>query len=228
MEKFVYMIGPSEQVSLDDLAQTLLSTAVAELRERGASKITINIADMNEDFQAEAPGRLIGCWQDVQAVVSFWHDCLDHRAPIETYLASLAGPLTGYLVTESVLQAFDPVWEGGDRRPGVTQFGANAKPANVSDEDFYHNWQVDHSSLSFDLHPLRWSYVRDAVARPLTPNAPPYRAIVAEHFKQLEDFTDDSRYFGSAEVVQAMIAEIPGFCDVNAMFSVPMSEYFFK
>ena len=96
MEKFVYMIGPSEQVSLDDLAQTLLSTAVAELRERGASKITINIADMNEDFQTEAPGRLIGCWQDVQAVVSFWHDCLDHRAPIENYLASLAGPLPGY------------------------------------------------------------------------------------------------------------------------------------
>ena len=29
-------------------------------------------------------------------------------APIETYLASLAGPLAGYLVTESVLQTFDP------------------------------------------------------------------------------------------------------------------------
>ena len=34
MEKFVYMIGPSEQVSLVDLAQSLLSTAVTELRER--------------------------------------------------------------------------------------------------------------------------------------------------------------------------------------------------
>ena len=228
MEKFVYMISSSEQVSLDHLTQKLLSSTVTELREHGASRITINIADMNEDFQTEAPGRLIGCWQDVQAVVSFWHNCLDHRAPIETYLAGLAGQVTGYLVTESVLQTFDPVWEGGERRPGVTQFGANAKPANVSDEDFSHNWQVDHSTLSFDLHPLRWSYVRDAVARPLTKNAPPYRAIVAEHFKQLKDFTDDSRYFGSAEVVQAMVAEIPGFCDVNTMFSVPMSEYFFK
>lgn len=228
MEKLVYMIGSNEQVSLADLSQSLLSSAVTELRSLGANNITINIADMNTQFQSEAPGRLIGCWQDVQAVISFWHNCLDHRAPIEAYLASLAGQLTGYLVTESVLQTFNPEWEGGERRPGVTQFGANGKPDNVSDEDFYHNWQVDHSTLSFDLHPLRWSYVRDAVARPLTQNAPPYRAIVSEHFKRLEDFTDDGRYFGSAEVLQAMIEEIPGFCDVNMMFSVPMSEYFFK
>ncbi len=228
MEKFVYMIGSSEQVLLVDLSQQLRSSAITQLRELGAFNITINIADMNKQFKADAAGRLIGDWQKVQAVVSFWHNCLDSRDPIEAYLASLAGQITGYLVTESVLQAFDPVWEGGARRPGVTQFGANGKPDDVSDEDFYHNWQVDHSALSFDLHPLRWSYVRDAVARPLTKNAPPYRAIVAEHFHELEDFIDDSRYFGSAEVVQAMIAEIPGFCDVNNMFSVPMSEYFFK
>ena len=50
MEKFVYMIGSSEQVSLDHLTQKLLSSTVTELREHGASRITINIADMNEEI----------------------------------------------------------------------------------------------------------------------------------------------------------------------------------
>ena len=66
------------------------------------------------------------------------------------------------------------------------------------------------------------------MARPLTPNAPAYRAIVAEHFHTLEDFTDDSRYFGSQEALEEMIEHMPGFCDLNTMFSLGMSEYYFK
>lgn len=227
MEKFVYFIGPANNGSIETLKSELLTNAATQLRANGASNITFNIADLTDEISESAPGRLIGPWQSMAAAVSFWHDCLDHRAPIEQYLQSLGESLTGYLVTESIPQSFDMEWEGGERRPGITQFGANGKPEDVSDEAFYHNWQVDHSTLSFDLHPVRWSYVRNAVARPLTKDAPPYRAIVAEHFRELADFTDDSRYFGSPEVLQAMIEEIPGFCDVNHMFSVPTSEYFF-
>lgn len=228
MEKFIYFIGPPDTGSIEDLKSKLLNDAISTLRSQGASNITLNIADLNEQVNAAAPGRMIGPWQDIAAAVSFWHNCLDQRGPIENYLQTLGSSLTGYLVTESIPQTFDCDWEGGARRPGVTQFGANGKPANVSDEEFYHNWQVDHSTLSFDLHPLRWSYVRNAVARPLTENAPAYRAIVLEHFRDIDIFTDDSKYFGSPEVVQAMIEEIPGFCDINLMFSVPTSEYFFK
>lgn len=227
MEKFIYFIGPAKDGSIETLKIELLGVCIKALKSHGASNITINIADLNDEINRDAPGRLMGPWQGLAAAVSFWHECLDHRAPIENYLSQLGESLTGYLVTESVPQAFTPEWEGGARRPGVTQYGANGKPENVSDEDFYHNWQVDHSTLSFDLHPLRWSYVRNSVARPLTKYAPSYRAIVSEHFRALEDFTDDSRYFGSPEVLTAMIEEIPGFCDVNNMVSVPMSEYYF-
>jgi len=61
----------------------------------------------------------------------------------------------------------------------------------------------------------------------LTKNAPAYRAIVSEHFRVLEDFTDESRYFGSQEVVEDMFKEINGFCDLELMISIPMSEYYF-
>ena len=228
MEKSIYLLRNPASVSIEHLRDNLVASVVPQLRALGASQITVNVADLNTLMQEQAPGRLIGPWQSLSAVVAYWHDCLDARAPIEECLRSISESIEGYLVTESVPQVFDPVWEGGERRPGVTQFGANGKPENVSDEDFYYNWQVVHSTASFELHPLRWSYVRNAVARPLTANAPPYRAIVSEHFREMADFTDDKRYFGSPEAIAFMLEELPGFCDFNSMVSVPMSEYYFR
>ena len=228
MEKSIYLLEKPAAVSIEAFRDVLLSGVVPQLRSLGASQLTVNVADLNATIEEQAPGRLIGPWQGLSAAVAFWHDCLDERAPIEAALREVCASVEGYLVTESVPQRFDPVWEGGERRPGVTQFGANGKPDNVTDEQFYHNWQVVHSAASFDLHPLRWSYVRNAVARPLTDTAPAYRAIVCEHFRELADFTDDERYFGSAEAVAGMLEELPGFCDFNNMVSVPMSEYYFR
>lgn len=228
MEKSIYFLQKPTTVSIEAFRDTLLNEVVLRLQSLGASQLTVNVADINASIQEQAPGRLIGPWQTLSAAVSFWHDCLDQRTPLEASLSDISDTIVGYLVTESVLQAFDPVWEGGQRRPGVTQFGANAKPNDVSDEDFYHNWQVVHSASSFDLHPLRWSYVRNAVARPLTAGAPNYRAIVCEHFRELADFTDDQRYFGSEEAVLSMLKELPGFCDFNNMVSLATSEYYFR
>jgi len=228
MEKMIYFLERPSEVAVDDFKNSLLNPLIGELRELGASHITINIADLNDAIEKDAPGRLMGPWQEVSAVVSFWHATIDERAPIEACLNKYSASITGYLVTESVVQPFEMDWEEGERRPGVTQFGANGKPEGISDEEFYHNWQVLHSAQSFELHPLRWSYVRNAVARPLTPNAPTYRAIVSEHFRTLEDFTDDSRYFGSQEALEEMIEHMPGFCDLGNMFSLGMSEYHFK
>jgi hypothetical protein len=228
MEKSIYLLHKPSSVSIENFRDNLLGSGVSLLRALGGSQITMNIADLNAVMQEQAPGRLIGPWQSLSAVVAYWHDCLDARGPIEASLREISEAVAGYLVTESVPQAFNPVWEGGERRPGVTQFGANGKPENVSDEAFYYNWQVVHSAASFELHPLRWSYVRNAVARPLTDGAPPYRAIVSEHFRELADFTEDQRYFGSPEAIAFMLEELPGFCDFNSMVSVPTSEYFFR
>ena len=44
----------------------------------------------------------------------------------------------------------------------------------------------------------------------------------------VEDFTDDARYFGSQEALMEMIEHMPGFCDLENMFSLAMSEYYFE
>ena len=128
-------------------------------------------------------------------------------------------------MTESVPQRCERTWKDGERRPGVAQFGMNPKPEGVSDESFYYEWQVVHSKLSFALHPLRQSYVRNAVARRLTPEAPPHRAIVIEHFEAIDAFTDDARYFGGPEVLKEMIEHAPTFYPFEESFTGPTSEW---
>lgn len=226
MEKLIYLLQDCAAAPAD-LRQRLFADVVPALRAGGARDITLHIADLNEPVRQASPARIAGPWDRLGGVVHFWLDNLDRRGEFERLLAGLCGELQGYLVTESVVQACERSWRDGERRPGVTQFAAHGKPANVSEEEFYHNWQVVHSASSFRLHPLRWSYVRNAVARPLTPNAPAHRVLVLEHFRELEDFTDESRYFGGPEVVEEMYAELPGFCDFASMITGPLSEYAF-
>ena len=231
MEKLVYLLN-SPADSGATRARRFDEAAVGDIADKlqrcGAYRIGVNVADLNEPVQAAAPGRIFGpTWPALDAVVEFWLDNLDRRRKVELLLGTLCEEVAGYLVTESVVQNFAREWPPKTRRPGVTQFTALAKPANVSDEDFYHTWQVRHSASSFDLHPRRWSYIRNAIARPLTAGAPPYRALVLEHFRELADFTDDSRYFGTQQAIEEMYAELPGYCDVASMITGPMSEYLF-
>lgn len=228
MEKLAYLLNRGDSPNHSALfTESAIEVLADKLRRCGAYRITINIADLNDEVGKVAPGRIVGAWQPLAAVIEFWLDNLDQRRKIELLFSALCSSFAGYLVTESVVQSFAKDWPAGTRRPGVTQFTALNKPANVPDDEFYHNWQILHSASSFDLHPRRWSYVRNAVARPLTADAPPYRALVLEHFRELADFTDESRYFGSAAAIEAMYAELAGYCDVTSMITGPMSEYSF-
>lgn len=227
MEKLIYMLDRGAFAPAQ-LTSKIIKEVVPAMQKLGARQITVNITDLDEPVKAASPNRIAGAWDQFGVALHFWLDSIDQRAGIEALFNPLGLHFDGYLVTESVPQRFERTWPDGERRPGVTQFCANAKPENISEEDFYYNWQVTHSKISFDLHPHRWSYVRNAVARPLTPKAPPFRAIVLEHFRELRDFTDESRYFGDPQVVQDMYAELPGFCEVTTMITGPMSEYYFE
>lgn len=222
MEKLVYLLDRGS--SPGTLQQSLSKDIAPALQKAGARNIVLNIADLDGTVSSSAPQRIAGNWQDAGAVVSLWVDSVDCHKQLETILATSGCHLDGYLVTESVPQNCEQNWGHAERRPGVTQFTAHGKPEAISEADFYQNWR-EHTELSFALHPLRWSYIRNAVVRPLTNKAPAYRALVMEHFKTLEDFTDESRYFGDPAVVQKMYEELAGFCDFESIMTGPMSEY---
>ena len=131
-----------------------------------------------------------------------------------------------HLVTESTMVACphaDRVADG-ERVPGITQWGINDKPANVDLDSFYREWAV-HSEISFDLHPYRDSYIRNAIVRKLTEATPHYLGIVLERFPSLDVFVDESRYFGDPAVTQKMFEHVPMFYDFETAITGGLSEY---
>lgn len=215
-------VAPAER--LERWGKSLVEAA----RSAGASEISLLIPDQTETIRERSPARLSPNFDSVGLLLGFWLPSLDTRGSIEDALCEIDPEFWGYLVTESTFGPHPVAATADGRVAGITQIALNEKPAGVSDDDFYREWQEVHSKLSFDLHPTRVSYERNAVARRLTSSSPPHRAIVLERFPRLEDFVDESIYFGAPEVVQKMFAHVPKFYAFETAITGAMSEYRFE
>jgi hypothetical protein len=160
--------------------------------------------------------------------VSVWMDCLDDRAWIEERLRLPGVPFHGYLVTESIVREYQARdWPAGERSPGITLVAAFRKPVQLENREFYRRWQEEHSRLSLEIHPL-WRYVRNAVARAITPGAPDFRAIVEERVRHHEDMMPDAFYGGKQEVATNDLARFVDLGGIDQMRIELMSEYIFR
>ena len=227
MEKLVYVLEGGS-VPIEERRARLAEAVVPTARGAGASKMALLIPDLTDEILERNAARIQPGFERVAAVFECWLPNLDDRSPIEEALrtSSGGGGLWGYLVTESTVAACPHSPGEGERVPGVTQFAMNDKPAHVSLEDFYREWQVQ-SKLSFTLHPLRESYIRNAVARRLTAEAPVYLAIVYERFPSMDVFTDDARYAGNRAVVKEVLDHLPTFWEPSTAIVGALSEYRF-
>ena len=228
MEKIVYLTFPPEGFNGPDYRDQLLARlSRSTIFSNGVSGLTVSVNDLLQDLPR--PMLLLGDAEKLGAAVSVWIDSLDNRTPLETELGADGSRVDGYLVTESIPQAcVDRDWPDGERSPGVTHFTWFDKAQGLSDADFFYNWFEVHTPFSFELHPLRWEYVRNAVARPLTRGAPAVRAIVGERFRELRDYTDPERLFGSHEALAKSAEEAGDFSDPSTLQSLPLSEYILK
>lgn len=223
MEKLIYVLmGPVDAV--DGRLDRIAADAVPAARSLGGERMALLLPDEFDEIRARCPARLMGDFDGVAAIFECWLPSLDTRAVIEGALAPHAESLWGYLVTESTMDPCPHEVDDGDRVPGVSQWTINDKPDAVSMEDFYREWAV-HSEISFDLHPHRDSYIRNAVARALTPAAPRYLGIVIERFPSLEHFVDESLYFGDPAVVKKMFEHSPTFYEFEGAISGGFSEF---
>lgn len=227
MEKLIYLSWKREGLTIDAYREHLLDEVAPRILAAGAVALNVSVADTQQAIPK--PTLLMGEGATLSAAVALWMRSLDDRGPVEEALGEQASRLDGYLVTESVPQAcLDRDWADGTPSPGVTHFTWFPKPERLSDEAFYHGWQVVHTPASAELHPLRWEYVRNAVARVLTPGSPPIRAMVAERFRDIQDYTDPSRLYGSPEALKRTVEELPLYGDMEAMHSTPLSEVVVK
>ncbi|KAA1419324.1 hypothetical protein F0U44_12845 [Nocardioides humilatus] len=160
---------------------------------------------------ADLPGAtlLMGNGSALRGVAEIWVDSVDVWSEVVRQV-----PGDAYLVTESVPQPVAPgEW--------LTHFTWFPKPERLTEEDFFHGWHMIHTPSSALLHPLRQGYVRDAVARTLTPGSPPVRAIVSEYFDEAV-YLDPSRLFGGPETLTATIEELPLYADQPDISSCPV------
>lgn len=179
-------------------------TAASNLQVPGLRSVAVAAA-------ADLPGAplLMGRGSELRGHAAIWVDSVDVWAQIVEQ-----APGDAYLVTESIPQ---PV----DAGTLLTHFTWFPKPDRLSEEEFFHGWHMIHTPSSARLHPLRQGYVRDAVARTLTPGSPPVRAIVSEYFTE-EIYLDPSRLFGSNEELMATMEELPLYADQADIASCPL------
>ena len=95
-------------------------------------------------------------------------------------------------------------------------------------------WHTRISPITEAIQP-RTRYVRNAVFRALTADAPPLAGIVEEAWPSLEHVTDPMLFFcadGDPERMNAnitqMIEEISAFVEMDTFRSVTMSEWILK
>ncbi len=245
MEKLIYLLGDAEAESIPvarhDLRAALLA-AGPDLMAAGARKLSFYVADV------EDPG-LAGVAQFNRAglldgVLSLWVDTLDERAGIETIVSKLASRHAGYLVTESILRGYsglDPdvvakpevgvgqsspagTWSFGEASPGIALVTTFPKPDWIDDETFYARWHDSHGPLSLELHPLT-RYVRNTVARGLTPGSPPFRGIVSESVESVAVAADVDRFYGGRAGRKRIVEDLLSFAEIATMSTVVMHEY---
>jgi hypothetical protein len=226
MEKLIYMLGDTEPGTLPqgraDLRDALLA-AGSSLASAGAQRASFTVADIDDPLAGEvAQFNVDGL---IDAKVSFWLDSIDSRGEVEKVLAPLTKRMAGYLVTESIPRDYaERAWADGERSPGVALVTTFPKPEHLDDETFYACWHGSHTPLSLEIHPLL-HYVRNAVARVLTPGAPPYRAIVNESVATLEIAADPELFYSSREGMKRAGEDLAKFVDWKTLSTALMSEY---
>lgn len=221
MEKLAYLMGATPGGAA--LRDALLGPVAREIREAGGRGTEVFVADLLAEQIARYPA--VGSDGYMDGIVTTWVDSLDDRARIEAPLGEVSDRLAGYLVTESVPREYAArSWPDAERSPGVCLASAFPKKAGIDDESFYRCWHGSHTPLSLRIHPLT-RYVRNAVARRLTPDAPEYRAIVCESVADFEHAADPLVFYGSKQAQKQAFADIQRFADMATLQSVVMSEF---
>ena len=214
MEKVVYVVrGTSPDGEL-------VATVGPALAAAGARHVVVHVVDPAGDAAYRGPGPWIDEVGPFVGTVQFWIDCIDDLAPFDAVVRD-ARTAHAYLVTESVPIRSKDTPVPGQPMPGFTLLTVLDKPDRLDEEAFLHHWTTEHTPRTLRYAPLT-AYVRNHVARALTPGAPRLAGIISEQVAVLEDMTDPVRFMGAAgdpELARTrgaeMAADVAGFLDLD-------------
>jgi hypothetical protein len=239
VEKLMYLVWLEPGSTRGEVAEQLLGPVRASLLALDPRSLTLDVWDTDSDIPPPVPtpeGET-----PLHGLVSLWVDTVEDRLPFEEVLASASTRLAGYSVVESLYRDYGGNqwsaprdWPDGERSPGVLTVALLQQPAEQSFDDWVTRWHTRISPITEAIQP-RCRYVRNAVFRPVTDDAPPVRGIVEEAWPSLEHVTDPMLFYcadGDPEKMNAhvtqMIEQITAFVDLSTLRSVTMSEWILK
>jgi hypothetical protein len=227
VEKLVYLLWREADEDAGSFAKRVVESAGPALVRLGARGVVLHVADGDADLGASVPIR--DERDPFAGTASFWLANVDERGAHEAILRDTCARVSGYLVTESVPRDFDRRdWPDGARCPGAVMISVFPQPARLTREAFIARWHDSHTPLALEVHPL-WRYVRNVVARGLTPGAPELAGIVEEHVREPLDLLDPIRFYGGPERAQRNMSRIledaKSFLDLEHVMSVVTSAY---
>lgn len=229
MEKLCYVLWKPATIDGAVFRDRLLAYVAPELRERGATRLSLLVADEHCDGFGKA--RITHMPDPLAGMLSLWLPNVDAHPAIEAALTPHVANLAGYLVTESVvLPNQTHVSPVGVRTRGTTLLALLEQPARLAFEEWIRIWHGTHSPLALEIQ-CTYLYVRNVVARALTPGAPAWRGLVEEGFPS-DAVLDPMRWYradGNPEKLREnmgrMIASVRAFLDIERIESHPLSEY---
>jgi hypothetical protein len=239
VEKLMYLVWLEDDSTRREVADRLLGPVRAELLEMGPRALTLDVWDTESDIPPPVPtpeGET-----PLHGLVSLWVDTVEDRAPFEEVLVSSAVRLAGYSVVESLYRDYGGNrwsaprdWPDGERSPGVLTVALLQQHPEQSLDEWVRRWHTRISPVTEAIQP-RCRYVRNAVFRTVTDDAPPLRGIVEEAWPSLEHVTDPMLFYCADgdpaqmnDHVTQMIEEITAFVDLSTLRSATMSEWILK
>jgi hypothetical protein len=236
LEKLMYHLWTPDSAGPDVRVQLLIRELAPQLLALAPLGLTIDADDTGA--QAPPPLPLPDDEAPVRAVVSIWLEAYDLRGPYEVLLNAHSTRFAGYLVTESLYTDYGGNqwsaprdWPDGQRSPGVLTVTLMQQKRGTSYEEWMTFWHTRQSPMSEAIQP-RARYVRNSVARAITPGAPPFLGIVEEAWPSVEDLTDPMRFYcGEGDPtrmranMQTMLTHINTLLDLDATRVHTMSEW---
>lgn len=231
MEKLLYPIwrpGGGDEAAF---VAELTSTVAPRLDALDPAGLTIWVTD-----DAGAPMRMgVAPHGDpLGALVAVWLDSLDDRGPLESVLVATGLRHAGYLVTESAPIRYPRrTWRDGERSPGIAQVTLFPRRADLDESTFLGRWHGGHTQLTFEVHPYV-RYLRHAVVRPLTPDAPPIDGVVCESLPSLAHLLDPNLLHRATTDEELrtnrrrVLDDIRTFLDLERLETLPMGEWILR
>ncbi len=231
MEKLVHLIRERPDREGADLREQLLGEVVPALAAAGADGVSVHVAD--DDLSIAGPMPCPDGELPLRAAVSFWLPSHDRRGPAEDVLDGVGVRCDGYLVTESVWSDFGERrgsprdWPAGERSPGLVTLAVVHRNPLLDPRTFREFWYGHQSPMSEEVQP-RLRYVRNTVAHPVTPGAPPVDGIVVESWPS-EEVVSDIVAFHNGDLVNltVMLDSVATVFDMGRLRSIAMSEYLY-